>query len=213
MTAAGIVLRVVPAIGLLVLAAIIFTVGGCRRGSRAARIEIPAPAPEWEVRVKPRNWQYIVVHHSATEVGCAEKFDRYHRETHGWRDGLGYHFVIGNGTDTWDGQVEVGGRWTRQIRGAHASSFKNYFNKFGIGICLVGNLDDSRPTRRQMESLTRLVRWLQATYRVPRSYVIGHCDVSETKSCPGDYFPWRSFLAGTYRALPPAPPRPGAGRR
>ncbi|MFQ5589758.1 MAG: peptidoglycan-binding protein, partial [Phycisphaerae bacterium] len=56
-------------------------------------------------RISPR-WTTIVIHHSATETGGASLFDRFHRKR-GW-DGLGYHFVIGNGTDTPDGLIEVG---------------------------------------------------------------------------------------------------------
>ena len=44
----------------------------------------------------------IVIHHSATDRGGAKAFDEYHRKKNGW-DELGYHFVIGNGTDTPDG--------------------------------------------------------------------------------------------------------------
>ena len=35
------------------------------------------------------------------------------------QNGLAYHFVIGNGTSTGNGQIEVGDRWRRQINGGH----------------------------------------------------------------------------------------------
>src|SRR5438067_10459729 len=71
----------------------------------------PAPAVagvprEWAPNAQARSWKWIVIHHSATTSGGAATFDRMHREK-GW-DELGYHFVIGNGTDTRNGQVEVG---------------------------------------------------------------------------------------------------------
>ena len=101
--------------------------------------------------VNTDGWHYIVIHHSATPSGGAKAFDRMHREK-GW-DELGYHFVVGNGTDTGDGQIEVGSRWPKQKWGAHAKTPDNRFNKTGIGICLVGNFDTERPTRAQMASL------------------------------------------------------------
>jgi hypothetical protein len=58
----------------------------------------------WRVAGR-REWQFIVIHHSATDNGGAESFGREHQKK--WPNGLGYHFVIGNGIDTADGQVEV----------------------------------------------------------------------------------------------------------
>src|SRR5439155_15411047 len=70
----------------------------------------PAGVPrEWVPNVTSRPWRWIVIHHSATPTGSAAKFDRDHRAK-GW-DELGYHFVIGNGTETRNGQIEVGPRW------------------------------------------------------------------------------------------------------
>ncbi|HHT9113865.1 MAG TPA: hypothetical protein ACFYD0_11140, partial [Candidatus Wunengus sp. YC65] len=54
-----------------------------------------------------RDWRYIVVHHSATSSGNAAEFDKYHRRKKGWENGLGYHFVIGNGNGTPDGKIEI----------------------------------------------------------------------------------------------------------
>src|SRR5205809_827024 len=77
--------------------------------------------------------------------GSAAEFDKYHRSK-GW-DGLGYHFVIGNGTGSGDGQVEVGYRWKRQMVGAHAGNAE--YNQRGIGICLVGDFQNGHnPTPR-----------------------------------------------------------------
>ena len=101
----------------------------------------------------------------------------------GW-DELGYHFVVGNGTDTKDGQVEVGPRWARQKWGAHAKTSDNRFNRYGIGICLVGNFDNERPTKAQLQSLSRLVAHLMKAYNVPADRIIGHGD-TKAPECPG----------------------------
>lgn len=142
-----------------------------------------AQAPrDWVPPVAPRSWQAIVIHHSATPVGGAARFDREHKEK-GW-DELGYDFVVGNGTDTGDGQIEVGSRWTKQKIGAHAKTPDNWFNEHGIGICLVGNFDGGRPTPAQMRSLAKLVAYMMRTYHIPADHIIGHGDTKAT-DCPG----------------------------
>jgi len=123
------------------------------------------------------------VHHSATSTGSAAVFDRSHR-ARGW-DELGYHFVIGNGTTTPDGFVEVGNRWTKQKHGAHCKTPNNYYNDHGIGICLVGDFTSGRPTRAQMESLAKLVRFLCRECRISPSQVVGHSQVTQRTACPG----------------------------
>jgi N-acetylmuramoyl-L-alanine amidase len=139
---------------------------------------------DWVPPVAPRPWRWIVIHHSATTTGGAAAFDTMHRAK-GW-DELGYDFVIGNGTDTADGQIEVGPRWTKQKYGAHAKTPDNRFNEYGIGICLVGNFDVERPTPKQMQSLTRLVSYLMRTYHITPDRVMGHSDTKPTE-CPGKY--------------------------
>lgn len=129
-----------------------------------------------------RAWKWIVIHHSATHNGGAAEFDRQHR-ARGW-DELGYHFVIGNGTDTADGLIEVGGRWRSQKHGAHAKTDDNRFNELGIGTCVVGNFEDGRPSPKQVKALTALTASLMAKYNIPASRVIGHRDTKGT-ACPG----------------------------
>ena len=139
----------------------------------------------WFPPVPSRPWQYIVVHHSATTVGGAARFDVEHREK-GW-DELGYHFVVGNGTDTGDGRIEVGSRWPKQKQGAHAKTPDNHFNEVGVGICLVGNFENGPPTPRQVQSLETLVAFLMQRYHIPPDHVIGHEDTGKSTACPGKY--------------------------
>ena len=138
----------------------------------------------WMPPVAARPWRWIIIHHSATTTGGAAAFDKMHKAK-GW-DELGYDFVVGNGTDTVDGLVEVGPRWTKQKYGAHAKTPDNRFNEYGIGICLVGNFDIERPTPKQMASLTRLVGYLMRTYHITPDRILGHDDTKSTK-CPGRY--------------------------
>jgi hypothetical protein len=135
-------------------------------------------------RKPARAWRYIIIHHSDTPAGSAARFDRAHK-ARGW-EMLGYDFVIGNGSETGDGLIEVGPRWTWQLDGAHTGTPDHRFNEYGIGICLVGNFDITRPTARQIDSLARLCAILMRTYNIPTKSILGHRDCKST-ACPGRY--------------------------
>ncbi len=138
-----------------------------------------------------RGWTAVVIHHSATENGNAAIFDKWHSEARYW-EGIGYDFVIGNGTNSADGQVEVTFRWRQQITGAHCGGTAgNWANKYAVGICLVGNFNNTTPTARQMNSLVRLLRFLQNRYGIPKSRIFGHNTTpgARVTDCPGRNFP------------------------
>jgi len=139
---------------------------------------------DWVPVVHANQWYWIVIHHSATPAGGAAAFDKMHKAK-GW-DELGYHFVIGNGTDTRDGQIEVGSRWPKQKWGAHDKTPGNQYNEHGIGICLVGNFDANRPSPAQIKSLEKLVAYLMKSYRIPADRVLGHGETKPTE-CPGRF--------------------------
>lgn len=138
-----------------------------------------------------KRWTAIVIHHSATGYGNAAIFDKWHKENHNW-NGIGYDFVIGNGTDSPDGKVEVTYRWREQQTGAHCGGTKNnWANEEAIGICLVGNFNNAEPSERQMRSLVKLVRFLQRRYRIGKNRIFGHKDTPGARptECPGSMFP------------------------
>ena len=143
-----------------------------------------------------RKWEAIIIHHSATNNGNAAIFDKQHREENHW-EGVGYDFVIGNGTNSGDGQVEVTFRWRGQLTGAHCRTPNNWGNEKGIGICLVGNFDYTSPTAGQMRSLTKLVKFLQNRYRIPKWRIYGHGTTpgARVTDCPGRLFPMAGFKA------------------
>jgi len=140
------------------------------------------------IYVRPRRWQYILIHHSATDSGNAKLFDYHHKYKRHMSNGLAYHFVINNGNKGADGKIEVGDRWKRQIHGGHVKS--DFFNEVGIGICLVGNFEKYPPSAAQFQSTLSLVRALQQKFRIPSKRVLGHRDVNGRHTlCPGKYFP------------------------
>jgi len=144
-----------------------------------------------------KEWKAIVIHHSGTKDGNATIFDKWHREGNHW-EGVGYDFVIGNGTDSGDGQIEVTFRWKNQQPGAHCGGTAgNWANIDGIGICLVGNFDNSQPHPGQMQSLIKLVRFLQERYGIPKSRIYGHRTTpgAHETECPGRNFPMAKLKA------------------
>lgn len=149
-----------------------------------------------------RRWKAIVLHHSGTANGNAEVFDRWHRERQ-W-DGVGYDFVIGNGTDSGDGQVEVTYRWRQQKVGAHCKTPGNWANEDAVGICVVGNFDQGMPTRLQMQALTKLVLFLMDRYAIPTLRIYGHEAVpgAHETHCPGLLFPMDRLVAALDSASP-----------
>jgi len=137
-------------------------------------------------------WKYIIVHHTAADVGNARMIDVQHRERGFW-NGLGYHFLIDNGTyGKSDGQIEVGPRWVKQEVGAHTKA--DDMNEKAIGVSLVGNFSQDLPSETQMASLVFLVKTLRDYYHIPNQNIIGHRDVpGASTECPGLRFPWTEF--------------------
>ena len=134
-----------------------------------------------------REWEYIVVHHSGTSGGNATIFDAYHKER-GMENGMAYHFVIGNGSDSGNGQIEVGNRWRRQIQGGHLAS--DSLNEIAIGICLVGDFTHHQPSPRQIDALTELVHHLREISPSPRLKFRLHREINtKPTECPGKLFP------------------------
>jgi hypothetical protein len=153
----------------------------------SANIEAIRRAP-----VQRARWKFVIVHNSGTRQGSARVFDYYHRHVRRMRNGLAYHFVIGNGTSTRNGQIEIGERWIRQMSGGHVHS--DYMNSIGLGICLVGDFNRDQPTRAQLEACEELIKYLQE--RCGRMAVRPHREVNPPRwatDCPGDVFPYGWF--------------------
>ncbi|MBN1902101.1 N-acetylmuramoyl-L-alanine amidase [Candidatus Sumerlaeota bacterium] len=162
--------------------------------------------------LRPR-WKYIIIHHSATEMGSVKIFYNGHKARGGaWpmNDPMLYHIVIGNGDKAGDGELQAGGRWLSQQFGggcctvnkkARIKSFPDalrayseYFNFTGIHICLVGNFEKGRPSEAQMATLKDTVTFLRRRYRIPPSSVMGHKEAQFAPTdCPGKNFSMSQF--------------------
>jgi len=135
-----------------------------------------------------RSIDLLVIHHSETLGGNID-FLRYCHVTpppkgNGWMD-VGYHYTIANGKKhyAWeaagDGYVEEG-RPEKNV-GAHARGF----NEHSIGICLIGDFENTYPTNLQLASLVELLIKLCLKYDIdPMKGIRTHGELMETK-CPG----------------------------
>ncbi len=138
----------------------------------------------------------LVVHHTAVGVAGdkrsgAEKVRaiyQYHALNRGWGD-VGYHYLIDD-----DGQIYEGKAGGKYVVGGHA--YCNNVNT--IGVALLGNFEEEKPTQSQMKALQWLLDDLadkydldvgdNATYHgeTYSSPILGHGDLLST-SCPGFY--------------------------
>lgn len=106
------------------------------------------------------------------------------------QNGLAYHFVVGNGSSSGNGEIEIGNRWVRQINGGHVAS--DYLNNIAIGICLVGDFNRRPPNQVQMDSLTELITYLRVRCGKSGGKIIivkGHKEINpKPTDCPGAKF-------------------------
>ena len=89
---------------------------------------------------------------------------------------VAYHFLIDSDGIIYEGR-EI------NIRGAHVQGF----NTGSVGIVLLGNFNETTPTRPQLDSLEKLVDYLRYTYEI--RYLTGHKDYPDQSpdgtECPG----------------------------
>lgn len=121
----------------------------------------------------------IVIHHSATAPDISiEEIDRGHRDR-GF-DCIGYHYVV-----TAKGEVSRGR--PEDVVGAHARGV----NQSSIGICCLGNFEESEIPGPQFDALVSLVIDVAGRYGIELANILGHRDArllsqeaTETL-CPG----------------------------
>jgi N-acetyl-anhydromuramyl-L-alanine amidase AmpD len=171
------------AIGLSIFTAWVFSGEPAGEAAPAAPAD-PVAAVLEEHPFRNAGFRSIVLHHSATHGGSATAFERNHRPRLG---GLAYHFIIGNGSGSEDGLVEVGYRWKEQTPGPHTKA--QDVNLSSIGICLVGDLQAKPPTRKQVESLMALLEGLCRAGGISPDRVRSHREADPETLCPGRRLP------------------------
>ncbi len=130
-------------------------------------------------------WSYLIVHHTGAEEKDAAQVRNYHLSL-GWRD-VGYHFLIER-----EGRV-VPGR-SLALPGAHCTA--SGMNTKGIGIALLGNLNNHPPLAAQEKTLLNLLRELKERFSIPVAQVLGHQEVpGAATACPGRYLAMTSLRA------------------
>jgi hypothetical protein len=168
------------------------------------RVKLGQKRPRWrfltptvrrqidQANIANGRWRYVVIHNSATARGNAKAFDRYHRNVKKMKYGMAYHFVVGNGSYSGAGEVEIGDRWQRQLHGGHLKSMSQ--NRMSIGICLVGDFNSQRVQDTQLDALDELVTYLQA--KCGKVVVTTHRKINVVPTtCPGKFFPDRTVMA------------------
>jgi N-acetylmuramoyl-L-alanine amidase/LGFP repeat len=139
----------------------------------------------------------VFVHHTVNSNNYARSEGKaivrsihaYHTQSRGWCD-IGYNFLI----DKY-GQIYVGraGGARRPVRGAHAGDF----NTNTVGVSLIGNFEEARPSKRMKNALIRFIGWRLGTSYAPARGTVridgtrfkrisGHRDADAT-ACPGRY--------------------------
>jgi len=176
-----------------IIAVMFFPVTKCPTRQELERLAALDPGIEF------RKWTHIIIHHSGTHTNDAASMGKYHRNALGWRNGLGYDFVVGNGTRSGDGEIEVSARWRRQIDGAHCKA--SGMNRRAIGICFVGNFEVERGlSRAQALAGTALIRYLAEKFSIPPENILGHGEVPGANTlCPGRFFPMDKMRAAAAR--------------
>ena len=134
-------------------------------------------------RADADGWKFIYIHHSATASGNAMTLGQT-------PDGLGDHFVIGNGDGCADGEIQMSRRWMQQL--APGSPRGVNINPRCISICLIGDFDNLPPTPAQVHRLAQLVSTLQNRLRIDGKSV-WFLDQTGSPAGIGRYFPQTAF--------------------
>lgn len=88
---------------------------------------------------------------------------------------IGYHFVIDHAGRVWEGR-------SLRFEGAHVARH----NQRNLGVMLLGNFEQERPSASQLGSLKKLTALLLGHFDIDGGRVYGHCDLASSV-CPGRF--------------------------
>jgi N-acetylmuramoyl-L-alanine amidase len=127
---------------------------------------------------------HVTVHHSAMPsiatrpadvAGELREIQGVHQKDKGWAD-IGYHFVIDAGGGVWEGRP-------LRYQGAHEGAG---LNRGAIGVCLLGNFDETPVPEAQQQALGKLLDALCKHFSLGKDGVRTHQEVRLSPTdCPG----------------------------
>jgi hypothetical protein len=180
---------------------LLFIATGCAGAGKHVQKPPIVSAKDWGSTPQPipdsrkHTPEFVTIHHAgvlwqakvapATLVKNMQSWGQ--REKH-WPD-LPYHFLIAP-----DGTIFQG----RDLIYEPESNTK-YLLKGNIGVEMMGNFEQQRPSLQQIESCVKLTAWLCQENRIDMSNVRGHRDAAPNQTdCPGRDF-YRYLDSGEFR--------------
>ncbi len=154
--------------------------------------ELPEVDPIFneDMPVNTTKWSSIVIQHLGEPAGSIKSIQRSHLS--GGLNGIGFHFIIGNGNGLGDGVVHGSERWVHQTRAARPISVDpESWDENVITICLIGNGNRRSFTEKQILHLSRLVQRLQNKLSIESSDVYLASDLDNSSNVapsPGKFF-------------------------
>ena len=160
------------------------------------RSGLPEPSGQREKHAVAHN----VVHHAASSnsnhdyMNVVRNIFLLHTQSNGWDD-IGYNFVIAQDGTIFEGREHQEIDSTDNIKGAHFCGK----NSNTMGVCMLGNFEETAPSSEALASLTHLLAWKcfkddilpTGSSKHPTStspllaHIAGHRDGCAT-ACPGD---------------------------
>jgi len=120
--------------------------------------------------------KFIAVHHSQRKIDSLKRIKDFHIRINKWED-IGYHYLIDK-----KGKIYVGR--SEKFIGAHVFGH----NKNSLGICLIGNFDEEKPAKKQIQTLIKFLKNKIKKHKIPIKNILGHREFPEiTKTCPGKF--------------------------
>jgi hypothetical protein len=128
-------------------------------------------------------------HRSAADVAADLRHIWAGHTRRGYGD-IGYHFLVDYAGRLWEGRPLI-------YEGAHVAGH----NPGNLGIALLGNFEEQRPTPQQLSTLTGVLTLLAERLQLAPSRICAHRDLADTL-CPGRYlYPHVQDLRSSYAAL------------